>query len=262
MATPCIAIAGRRPNRSPYDRGVAPGKRHSPEERRTAVARAFGPNGDAAQVARDVGVHPATLYRWAKQSPSSYDQPTVATAARLVETTQDLLRIRDYGEITVEEVARTAGVGLRTAFHHFASKRDLFHAATDNAATQLITEMQRRYASATWPEQSQQQLRVFLRVAAEAIYATPAAHVLFRDLGVPRKDGFAQRWHQAFERALAELLACLAEGGALAADVDVEACAVTITSAMRGIHASVFEGVDPDQAIRLVDRLWLIVASE
>lgn len=111
-------------------------------------------------------------------------------------------------------------------------------------------------------QEPQQQLRVFLRVAAEAIYATPAAHVLFRDLGVPRKDGFAQRWHQAFERALAALLLTLAEGGALAADVDVDACATAITAAMRGIHASVFEGVDPDLAIRLVDRLWLIVAPE
>lgn len=234
--------------------------RRSEVERRAAVDRVLG-GERASAVARELGVHPATLYRWFHDASNGAAESDPADV-RLMHATQSLLRDRDYSQITVEEVARVSGVALRTAFHHFESKRELFRAAIDDAATVLVDAMGRRYQGAQWPSDPLLQLSLFLRLSAEAIYDTPCAHVLFRDLGVPRVDSFALRWHDTFEQAVARLLATLASAAAIDPDTDVEAAAHAITGAMRGIHAAVFDGSDPAQALRIVARLHLTVLPD
>lgn len=237
--------------------------RFSPTERQAAVARAFGEDSTPTAVARELGIHPATLYRWADEpSATAEEPPRAATERKLVRATQALLRERDYSEITVDHVASAAGVALRTAFHHFESKRDLFRAAIDDAAERVVAETTRRAEGESWPQDPVGQLRTYLRVSAEAAYATPEAHVLFRDLGVPPADGFAQRWHQRFEDTLAELLWAVAEADALIGGTDVTSAARLLASAMRGLHAAVFEGVDPGQAVPLAQRLASTVVVE
>lgn len=231
--------------------------RRSEQERRAAVERVLG-GQRASVVARDVGVHPATLYRWVQEA-SGGDAESTATDVRLMHATQSLLRDHDYSQITVEEVARHSGVALRTAFHHFESKRELFRAAIDDAAGVLIDAMDQRYRGTHWPPEPLLQLSLFLRLSAEAIYATPSAHVLFRDLGVPRSDSFALRWHDTFEQAVAQLLSTSADAAAIEPETDIAAAAQAITGAMRGIHAAVFDGADPAQALRIVARLHLTV---
>jgi len=228
-------------------------------ERQAAVERVLG-GQRASTVAKDVGVHPATVHRWVNDALAS-DTASVPTDLRLTNATQELLRDHDYSQITVEEVARHSGVALRTAFHHFDSKRELFRAAVDNAAAVLVEAMRHQYEGAQWPEEPLPQLRTFLRLSAEAIYATPSAHVLFRDLGVPRSDGFAQRWHDTFEQAVGQILARCAACAAIDSDTSVVAAAHAITGAMRGIHAAVFDGGDPSQALRIIDRLHLTVST-
>ncbi len=208
-----------------------------------------------------MGVHPATLYRWVHDASDGAAEST-PTDVRLLQATQTLLRDQDYSQITVEEVARFSGVALRTAFHHFESKRELFRAAIDNAATVLVDAMGQRYQGAQWPSEPLLQLSLFLRLSAEAIYATPSAHVLFRDLGVPRSDSFALRWHDTFEQAVARLLGTSARAAAIDPDTDIAAAAHAITGAMRGIHAAVFDGGDPAQALRIVARLHLTVLAD
>ncbi|MBI3212191.1 MAG: TetR family transcriptional regulator [Mycobacterium sp.] len=229
----------------------------SQSERQAAVERVLR-GQRASTVARELGVHPATLYRWVNDASGGATEST-PTDLRLMHATQALLQDHDYGQITVEEVARVSGVALRTAFHHFDNKRDLFHAAIDNAATVLINAMGQRYLSVQWPDEPLPQLGLFLRLSAEAIYATPSAHVLFRDLGVPRSDSFALRWHDTFEEAVAQILTRAARAAAIDPDTDIAAAAKAITGAMRGIHAAVFEGCDPAQALRIIDRLHLTV---
>lgn len=237
--------------------------RFSPAERQAAVARAFGGESTPAAVARELGVHPATLYRWADEPGDAGEEPArAATERKLIRATQALLRERDYSDITVEDVASTAGVALRTAFHHFESKRDLFRAAIDDAAERVVAEMTRRAEAEAWPQEPVGQLRAYLRLAAESAYATPEAHVLFRDLGVPPADGFGQRWHQRFEDTLAELIAAVAQADALIAGTDVTSAARLLANAMRGLHAAVFEGVDPGQAVLLAERLAQTVVAE
>ncbi|BBY30018.1 hypothetical protein GCM10023114_43780 [Mycolicibacterium sediminis] len=212
----------------------------------------------ASTVARELGVHPATLYRWVSETSRAATQ-SVSTDVRLMHATQALLRDHDYGQITVDEVARISGVALRTAFHHFESKRELFRAAVDNAATALTDAMRDRFRTVEWPAEPVLQVSLFLRLSAEAIYATPPAHVLFRDLGVPRSDSFAERWHSTFEDAVAQLLTNCSRDGSLDPQTDIPAAAQAITGAMRGIHAAVFDGCDSEQALRIVDRLHLTV---
>lgn len=240
-----------------YDRRMGSKARRSDPERRAAVERVLG-GQRASVVARELGVHPATLYRWVHDASDGVAEAPL-TDVRLMHATQSLLRDHDYSQITVEQVARYSGVALRTAFHHFESKRELFRAAIDNAATVLIDAMGQRYRDAEWPSEPLLQLSLFLRLSAEAIYATPAAHVLFRDLGVPRSDSFALRWHDTFEQSVAQLLSGAAHAEAIDSDTDIAAAAHTITGAMRGIHAAVFDGGDPAQALRIVARLHLTV---
>lgn len=232
----------------------------SDADRQAAVERVLG-GQRASAVARELGVHPATLYRWVNDASGGAVE-SVPTDLRLMHATQALLRDHDYSQITVEDVARFSGVALRTAFHHFESKRELFRAAIDNAATVLIDAMRRRYDGAQWPAEPLPQLSVFLRLSAEAIYATPPAHVLFRDLGVPRSDSFALRWHDTFEQAVAQLLDTSARTAAIDPDIDIPAAAQAITGAMRGIHAAVFDGCDPAQALRVIGRLHLTVSAD
>lgn len=236
--------------------------RFSPAERQAAVARAFGEASTPAAVARELGVHPTTLYRWADQPADAAEgSASAATERKLVRATQELLRGRDYSEITVEQVASAAGVALRTAFHHFESKRDLFQAAIDDAAARVVAEMTRRAEAEPWPQEPVGQLRTYLRVAAEAAYATSEAHVLFRDLGVPPADGFGQRWHRRFEDALAQLISEVAAADALIPGTDVASAARLLASAMRGLHAAVFEGADAGQAVLLAERLARTVVA-
>jgi hypothetical protein len=61
--------------------------------------------------------------------------------------------------------------------------------------------------------------------------------------------------------AVEQILARCAAVSAIDPDTDVPAAAHAITGAMRGIHATVFDGGDPSQALRFIDRLHLTVST-
>ncbi|MCZ4518141.1 TetR family transcriptional regulator [Rhodococcus ruber] len=225
-------------------------------DRREAVARAFGGSESPTAVAESLGIHTTTLYRWAGSSTT--DEPGPAPA-RLVEATQELLRHADYADITIESVAARCGLAPRTAFHHFPTKRELFQAAVDDAATVLIEHIHERSTDATWPETPLQQLQTFLRIAAESIYDTPRTHVLFRNLGVPKSEGTAEHWHDSFVAAITELLRSAAEAGQIDDATDLSAAARLLTGAMRGIHTAVFDGADTQTALMLVGHVHLLI---
>ncbi|MFI8565452.1 TetR family transcriptional regulator [Rhodococcus sp. NPDC078407] len=225
-------------------------------DRRQAVARAFGGSESPAAVATDLGIHTTTLYRWAGSSTT--DEPGPARV-RLVEATQELLRHADYADITIESVAARCGLAPRTAFHHFPNKRQLFQAAVDDAAAVLIERIRERSQDADWPDTPLEQLRTFLRIAAESIYATPRTHVLFRNLGVPKSEGTAERWHDSFVDAITELLRAAHNQGQIDNTTDLPAAAKLVTGAMRGIHTAVFDGADTGTALELVARVHLLV---
>ena len=232
--------------------------RFTAAQRHSAVLRAFGGAETSEAVAAELGVHSATLYRWAKESQRDSGG---STRERLIRAAQDMLRDNTYSSITVEAVAARADVAQRTAFHAFAGKAELFQAAIDDAATQLIDAIGAAAKEVSWPTTPLEQLGVFLTIAARSIYQTPAAHVLFRDVGVPRGGGPAEDWHTAFVDAVAALVAAGLESGQVADGVDVRAAAEIITGAMRGVHAAVFDGADASVAVALVGHLSAMVGD-
>ncbi|WP_197477979.1 hypothetical protein, partial [Rhodococcus sp. EPR-147] len=132
-------------------------------------------------------------------------------------------------------------------------------AAVDDAAAVLIDRIHEKSVAATWPGTPLEQLQTFLRIAAESIYDSPRTHVLFRNLGVPKSEGSAERWHDSFVVAISQLLRAAADAHQIDSDTDVLAAAHLLTGAMRGIHTAVFEGGDADTALSLVERVHLLV---
>lgn len=240
---------------------MARSSRFSLDQRRSAVGRAFGGGERPAAVAAAVGVSVPTLYRWAQaERPSGAEAPDEA-ATRLIIAAQELLLTASYSDVRVEEVALRAGVPLRTAFHRFESKRVLFGAVVDSAAGKIVAEMGRRASAEDWPDNPMARLQLFLRIAAEAAYSLPESHVLFRDLGVPPGDRFADRWHSALEESLRALLEEAARHEQLRAGLDSRATAQVLARMFRGAHAAVFEGAPASAALGLIDSLHLTLSN-
>jgi len=236
--------------------------RYSPIERQNAVRRAFGGTETPAAVATELGIHATTLYRWAShvaQVAPEDEEPS--TDSKLIEAVGGLLREHDYSDITVEDVASNGGVALRTAFHRFATKRDLFNATIDHVAGLLVDGMYARVAAVELPASPIERIRLFVHLSAELAYATPEAHVLFRDLGVPPADSTAPQWHDRLDATLAELITEAIAAGEIPPGIVPQEAARILGSALRGIHATVFEGADPTQALQLVDRLYLVLVT-
>lgn len=208
-------------------------------------------------------MHVTTIYRWAGAHPDARpERARSATAERLIDAAGELLVEHDYAELTVEQVARTSGVALRTAFHHFASKRDLFNAVVDRAGQALTQDMSARLDEVLAGRDPIARLQAFLRMAAETAYTRPEAHVVFRDLGIPPLESCATRWHRRFEEVLAELLADAAAARRLDPALDPAGAASILARAVRGVHAAVFEGGSAAQATLILANLPATFARE
>jgi len=55
-----------------------------------------------------------------------------STAQRIVDTAMELFEGRQFGDVSVDEIARTAGVGRRTFFRYYPTKEDLVAALADD----------------------------------------------------------------------------------------------------------------------------------
>ena len=233
----------------------------SPEQRKAAVQRAFEGEASPAEVAAELGVSVPTLYRWAQAPKPAGSTVDDAVARRLAASAQELLRAAAYPDITVEDVAAHAGVPLRTAFARFPSKRELFGAAVDLAAQAIVDEMSARAERLEWPAEPLARLTLFLVVNSTATYDHPESHVLFRDLGVPTEERFAERWHDTFREALTALLVEADAADALRPGLDLDAAGAVLARALRGLHIAVFEGVDRKVALEMIERLPLLVTG-
>ena len=229
------------------------------------MARAFDGGVGPEQVAAELDVHPATIYRWAGELTASRSAQRPRgredVSRRLVRSAQELLKEREYAAITMTMLAAGADVSVRSAYQHFDTKQDLFSAAVDDAATDIIEEIASGTPRHLSPEPLSQ-MEELLLTAARRVYTVPSAHVLFCDVGLPREVVDTGRWHQLFVDVVARLLDEAKKLGQLDPTDDPEVLAAGIVAGVRGVHAAVLSGAtDADTGVRLVGLLAKVGSS-
>lgn len=233
--------------------------RFTDAQRRDAVARAFDGEQGPEVVAAELDVHPATIYRWAGELSGSggprRPEARGSISERLVRSAQQLLREHDYPDITMTALAERAGVSVRSAYQSFATKQDLFSAAVDDAATQVVEQIALdtpRHLGAD----PLRQLEELLLAAARRVYAVPASHVLFCDVGLPQHAVGTARWHQLFVDVVTRLLTEARAADQIGPHDDPEQLAEGVVAGVRGVHAAVLGGAtDAPTGLRLVRAL-------
>ncbi|MHA6804156.1 TetR/AcrR family transcriptional regulator [Salinifilum ghardaiensis] len=169
-------------------------------------------------------------------------------ADRILDAAAELLARWGYRKVTVDEVARRAGVGKGTVYLHWRSRDDLLFAALlrEGAATfdELVRGMRadpaevalHRYVRTIF-------LHAMRRPLLAAIY-TRDAEVLGRLVAT---EGSREVVHSKIALST-EYLALLAEHGLLRADLPVERIAYGIGSAVLG-HLSIEPMLPPELAL-------------
>jgi AcrR family transcriptional regulator len=224
-------------------------------QRREAVSRAFGPDGQGAgDVARELGVAPSTVYRWAQKGSTQSD-----SAERLIAACQQLLVTRGYGELTVADVARAAGVAPRTAFNSFATKEALFAAAVEDAGQRLVTTMTQEMISGGHlaAGESDDPLGGLSALLVAGLHGTrdhPSSYLLFADLGVPPADDVASPWHEAMVLACEPFIAQAIRNGQVL-DGNAREYARAVVAAARALNALVVSGASPAMVETMMARL-------
>jgi AcrR family transcriptional regulator len=72
-------------------------------------------------------------------------------AARLLDAAVDAFARRGYADVNVDEICRAARIAKGSFYRHFRSKEELFFAAADAAAEQIVEEVARAIGSGSWP---------------------------------------------------------------------------------------------------------------
>ena len=134
------------------------------------------------------------------------------TRARVLRAAEQLFTRRGYAETSVSDIARRAGVGVGTLYHHFPDKRaillDLIDDWGDRAAAQRRTDFHHarflgddpRAGFATW-----------LRAAYERLRKQPSLYLVV--LALADRDEEVRRRYQRIERVAVERLRDLLEFG-------------------------------------------------
>jgi AcrR family transcriptional regulator len=66
-----------------------------------------------------------------------------ATVQHLIATARDLFASNGFGETSIEDIVRTAGVTRGALYHHFGGKADIFRAVVEDEAERLAKRLQR-----------------------------------------------------------------------------------------------------------------------
>lgn len=119
-----------------------------------------------------------------------------ATRALLLEAARELFTDRGYGETSIEDIIRQAGVARGALYHHFAGKEALFRAVYDEVESEVISRvMATALAQATPWDGVAAGLRAFLDACLEPsfrrIVILDSVSVLqwkAEDAGIERKE--------------------------------------------------------------------------
>jgi AcrR family transcriptional regulator len=64
-------------------------------------------------------------------------QQKAATRERLLTAASELFTERDYGDVTIADIAKRAGVAHGLLFHHFSNKEGIYRAVLDNVVAEM-----------------------------------------------------------------------------------------------------------------------------
>jgi AcrR family transcriptional regulator len=163
--------------------------------------------------------------------------------ARLVEAARGLFASRG-ADTSMEEIARTAGVGIGTLYRHFPTRDDLVEAVFRDGieqlqaqADELLTSDAPGEALATWLRAQLTQAATCRGLAAEAMLA-------MHDAGPGEPTACEE-----MRRSGAELLARAQAAGDVRAGIDID----DLVRMVQAIGLAAEESADPDTANRLFD---------
>ncbi|CCH29958.1 TetR/AcrR family transcriptional regulator [Actinosynnema sp. NPDC047251] len=153
-----------------------------------------------------------------------------------------------YVRATIDDVCDLAGVTKGALYGHFSSKKALAVAVLDRQAQEWTRTRERLQRT----HRSPLQVMVDLGYAVNQDRAV-AQRLLFQ---APICDDVADRQIAQWTSTVRDLLRTAAVRGELREDVDVEACADAVVSALVGVHLMSMAVDDPNGVARQVARLW------
>ncbi|MHA6619608.1 TetR/AcrR family transcriptional regulator [Pseudonocardia sp. DLS-67] len=157
------------------------------------------------------------------------------TTTALLKAAETLFRERPVDDVTVEEIAGSAGVAVGSIYNHFGSKAGLHAALVERALRADRDFMDRAYGSAGSPVEQ-------IHAAAEQYLAFYLAHPEhFRMLAFPGTPGRYAAGQELSER--------------LARSVD-EQNQRLVEAIRRGVAAGELRAVDPDQVATVLWAAW------
>jgi AcrR family transcriptional regulator len=142
--------------------------------------------------------------------------PTTGIDDRILDAVESLLARYGYAKMTMEDIAREAGLGRRTIYLHFPSKEEVALRSIDRIVDRLVAEL-RRIAAEPLPAGARVRemirTRVLFRFDSVRDY-----HQNFNDMFASLRGAYLQRregYFQAEACALAEVIAEGQRDGAL-----------------------------------------------
>jgi AcrR family transcriptional regulator len=102
-----------------------------------------------------------------------------ATTGALLDTARRLFGERGYADVSIEEIAREAGVTRGALYHHFKSKEDLFASLFEAIERELV--MTAAGAAAAAAPDSWESLRAGCRTFLEAVSAPATRRIVLLD---------------------------------------------------------------------------------
>ncbi|MBV2367204.1 TetR family transcriptional regulator [Streptomonospora nanhaiensis] len=190
--------------------------------------------------------------------PRASASAAAQTARQVLASATDLFAAQGFAAVSLDDVARAAGVTRGAVYHHYANKTGLFRAVAAHLQADVAAAVVRA-AERAEPD-PRARLRAGSHAFLDAITAAPAVRVLLVD--APAVIGWAQWRALDAEHSAAHLRDALAEAGVDGSLLD--ALTAQLSGAMNEAALWLAERADDaaarESAHRALDRLLEAVA--
>jgi AcrR family transcriptional regulator len=174
----------------------------------------------------------------------------------IVKASADVFAERGFASTRVADIAERAGIGKGTVYEYFSSKEELLFAVFEWINDGIANRVQEALAEGG---SSHDRLVRLLRIGAEVVQDQVEMQAVTLDFwAASRGSGLEDRFNKAClasYRTFREIIAGIVRegqaGGEFLTDIDAEAIATMIVSAMDGLGVQIFfdRSLDPYQAV-------------